>query len=310
VLSGFLITGILLRSRGKPDYFSRFYIRRAFRIFPIYYLYLAAYFSVTYLLHIGQPRIGTLWYLLYLSNWRDVTLQPVLLWHFWSLALEQQYYLVWPLVVWFTPPKRLKYLCAAMIFADPVARWVASPYTLSPSVLFRGTIFHLTPVAIGSFLAAVTTKQFPPIAFLRAKWLQAWGQYSYGAYVWHPLVLAATVRCIGSTAPSWQSMSISLLVGIPATYVAARLSWSFVESPMSQAKERVTAWRSNRCGAAAWPTPVLSESSSIDFRGQRLAPKRVAAAPHTSPDRAEANQHVEASSSSRCKQFSGSSAVS
>src|ERR1700674_4975966 len=102
-LSGFLITGILLDSREGPDYFKRFYLRRALRILPIYYAYLAIYLTAASIRGVGPSQISSLWYVFYLANWRDIALQPNLLLHFWSLCVEEQFYFVWPFVIRYVP---------------------------------------------------------------------------------------------------------------------------------------------------------------------------------------------------------------
>ncbi|HEY3826956.1 MAG TPA: acyltransferase [Bryobacteraceae bacterium] len=233
VLSGYLITGILLETRGQANYFKRFYLRRVFRIFPIYYLYLGLYFAV-----VGRTRISPLWYMAYVSNWRDARLQPSLLLHFWSLAIEEQFYLVWPLIVLLVPRPALKYASMAMAAASPIAIWIAAPYGLPVSVINRGTVFHLTPIALGCLLAALKAKP-PNWKPFRMRWLVDWGRYSYGAYVWHPIALAAVVRLL-SLSPSFWRMGASLLIGIPLTYALARLSWWLIENPFALVKERLT----------------------------------------------------------------------
>ncbi len=111
-LSGFLITGILLDTRDDPHYFRNFYVRRALRIFPLYYGLFLVFFVLTPLLHL-QWRPGHLAYLLYAGNIAynlDPTLalvRPSLtLLHFWSLAIEEQFYFVWPLVILFISNRR------------------------------------------------------------------------------------------------------------------------------------------------------------------------------------------------------------
>src|SRR5687767_2907742 len=117
VLSGFLITGILLDTRDSKRYFSTFYARRTLRIFPLYYLVLLLAFVVlpkfpalhpVLLGQVGPVDLPPQWpYWLYLTNfsiadggwvhgWVDVA---------WSLAIEEQFYLVWPLMIWLCPPR-------------------------------------------------------------------------------------------------------------------------------------------------------------------------------------------------------------
>nr|WP_256369992.1 acyltransferase [Granulicella sp. S190] len=105
VLSGFLITGILLDTREDPKYFRNFYARRALRIFPLFYGVLFLLVALTPVFHL-QWRPGHLAQFFYLGNVAghvDFTLNDlppaVSLTHFWSLAVEEQFYLIWPLVV-------------------------------------------------------------------------------------------------------------------------------------------------------------------------------------------------------------------
>jgi peptidoglycan/LPS O-acetylase OafA/YrhL len=101
VLSGFLITGILLDTKKRPDYFRRFYTRRALRILPLYYavLILLALLSWTGLV---DRRVG--WGFLtlsffYLSNVTQLFGIPMQYGVLWSLAVEEHFYLLWPTLV-------------------------------------------------------------------------------------------------------------------------------------------------------------------------------------------------------------------
>jgi peptidoglycan/LPS O-acetylase OafA/YrhL len=111
VLSGFLITGILYDSLPDQRYFKNFYIRRSLRIFPIFYLVLALCLVLTPILHLRLQweHISFLFYLgNFFANWNwslyDLTspTHPALsisLAHFWSLFVEEQFYLIWPVVI-------------------------------------------------------------------------------------------------------------------------------------------------------------------------------------------------------------------
>jgi peptidoglycan/LPS O-acetylase OafA/YrhL len=118
VLSGFLITGILVDSLGQSHFFRTFYMRRVLRIFPLYYGVLFLLFALTPVLNIHWHGLR-LPLLLYLQNgWR---LQPltelmgrnISLNHLWSLAIEEQFYLMWPLLVFMARTPRRVLIVAA-----------------------------------------------------------------------------------------------------------------------------------------------------------------------------------------------------
>jgi peptidoglycan/LPS O-acetylase OafA/YrhL len=128
VLSGFLITGILLDAKGSRGYFRTFYIRRALRIFPLYYAVLLVTLVVLPMFwplrsDEGQRLLhdqGWLW--LYASNLKaavavDWTFSAGWLQfdHFWSLAVEEQFYLVWPVLVLILPRRAMIGVCVLFI---------------------------------------------------------------------------------------------------------------------------------------------------------------------------------------------------
>jgi peptidoglycan/LPS O-acetylase OafA/YrhL len=129
VLSGFLITGILLSTRGYTGYFRSFYARRALRIFPAYYSCLL----VIAALCLVQPALRAPfaeawpWYATFLTNLRfaffDGGVEEAR--HLWSLAVEEQFYLLWPLAIAVLPRRALlpSVLCAIALIAVSRARW-------------------------------------------------------------------------------------------------------------------------------------------------------------------------------------------
>ncbi len=100
VLSGFLITGILLDTRDSPDYYRNFFVRRVLRIFPLYYGVLFVAFVLLPLFMDIRGGADQVWLWTYLANFaapfgHGESAFP----HFWSLCVEEQFYLVWPLIV-------------------------------------------------------------------------------------------------------------------------------------------------------------------------------------------------------------------
>lgn len=150
VLSGFLITGILDASRESEHYFRNFYLRRALRIFPLYYLFLAiAFFVQPHLVHKPDVAAGyRAWFWLYGSNflisrhsWFETSPFNVNL--TWSLAIEEQFYIVWPMIVLLFRGAALRRICIGVVCFSTLFRLCAelmhtgivSVYVLTPSRL-------------------------------------------------------------------------------------------------------------------------------------------------------------------------------
>jgi peptidoglycan/LPS O-acetylase OafA/YrhL len=124
VLSGFLITGILLKTRTATNRARSFYARRFLRIFAIYYIALSLLLLMaahSWWLSSVMP-VHTTWqrfaFYGYLQNWlgfRNPHYEGGIVGHFWSLAVEEQFYLIWPAIVWWVPERFLMRLCLAGI---------------------------------------------------------------------------------------------------------------------------------------------------------------------------------------------------
>jgi peptidoglycan/LPS O-acetylase OafA/YrhL len=164
VLSGFLIGGILIDARGSARYFSAFYIRRFFRIIPVYAA-LCGVFVVAVALggrhwwgDAGEPSFGGSppWYVfaLFLQNvWIAVrgTFDPLTIGVTWSLAVEEQFYFTLPLLVWLVPSRRLLGVVVALVAAVPLVRSLCV-FTVPYSGAFE---YALMPLRADSLLIGV-----------------------------------------------------------------------------------------------------------------------------------------------------------
>jgi peptidoglycan/LPS O-acetylase OafA/YrhL len=144
VLSGFLITRILLESKGSPHFFRNFFVRRALRIYPLYYAVLA---FVIFSGVVHQHGVSWWPYVLYLSNIvYSGNQQPAPLGPVWSLAVEEQFYLLWPFIVFLVSRRNLERLCLAMLVAAIGLRFTGI-------LAIHNTLLQLDALAIGAIIA-------------------------------------------------------------------------------------------------------------------------------------------------------------
>jgi peptidoglycan/LPS O-acetylase OafA/YrhL len=194
VLSGFLITGILFDSRDDKHRVRNFYVRRALRIFPLYYgvivvvvlfeplcrwqwshywfawpLYLANYLpfvSPTFSID-GSPLQLAAFAWLKPANAPQLTL---FFGHFWSLCVEEQFYFLWPWIVFITRSRRaLIWICAVVVVADPLLRVFAHYYApawgLRADMLNWATPFQLDSLLLGAMIALLLRGPHRDLAF-------------------------------------------------------------------------------------------------------------------------------------------------
>lgn len=164
VLSGFLITGILLDSRGNRSYYRRFYTRRALRILPAYYSLLLV---LALLRQASVPFLGLSF--LYLANVTDLFGVACDYGPLWSLAVEEHYYIVWPAVVRKLTLKRLALISAGLCVLVPVVRAVAFHFGYVRGLGWY-TWFVADALATGSLLAIVLRAR---IGRKQTRWLCA-----------------------------------------------------------------------------------------------------------------------------------------
>lgn len=182
VLSGFLITGILLDEKHLTHPFRNFYVRRSLRIFPLYYATLALLLLIFPALGLTSGTIFSdtshqIWYWLYLANWTiPVISGPGMLSHFWSLSVEEQFYLFWPLAVILLNRRALLGLCAVLIVSAIVMRWSLLQYGIEFARwrAYEFTFARWDALAIGAVLA-IGLRDVYWFAVVRKIWLPVLG---------------------------------------------------------------------------------------------------------------------------------------
>ncbi|HZU22320.1 MAG TPA: acyltransferase, partial [Terriglobales bacterium] len=225
VLSGFLITGILFDAKGSPHYFRNFYARRGLRIWPLYFAVLAYAFLLLPNLpgftrdSVGMQGFSASYYLLYLQNFKYGTSGPFPLAVTWSLAVEEHFYLLWPLVVASVRREHLPRILAALIAATAISRYFLLPHFSNTTASF----YRFDEMAWGALLACYVRSPRYSAARLR-RWSRA------GCW----LVLPLFYCIIAQPASSWlraHGLVYSLLGFVFVCWVAFALtarpqSWS------------------------------------------------------------------------------------
>ncbi|MCB9305741.1 MAG: acyltransferase [Lewinellaceae bacterium] len=201
VLSGFLITGILIDSKGRADYWSSFYKRRILRIFPLYYFSVIVVWLTVIFWEQAPGRLhgydSFFWYFSFTPNIAMALKNNWLyhshvfnLNHLWSLAVEEQFYLLWPLVVRWLPLRWLAAVCVALLcIATPARHWVdgllGDPLSTASYVL---PFCRMDGLAAGSFLAVffrLDLQHFIPYDKWLARIALCWSGYEIAGIFVH-----------------------------------------------------------------------------------------------------------------------------
>jgi peptidoglycan/LPS O-acetylase OafA/YrhL len=160
VLSGFLISRILISTKNEPKYFYKFYVKRILRIFPLYYFFLVLYFFVfPLLLNIPTTSIkDQLYYWFYIQNvamtFNLATNGPL---HFWSLAVEEHFYLFWPIVIYYFNDKKIVTSIFLLILFSIITRYLLAKNNIE---VFYFTFSRLDEILLGAFLAILELKGY------------------------------------------------------------------------------------------------------------------------------------------------------
>lgn len=164
VLSGYLITGILLAAKQRERYFINFYARRFLRIFPLYYLVLFILFIIIPLCVNQLPKQliimkdNQLWFWTYLANWYvayEGDFTKTAGGYFWSLAVEEQFYIIWPIIVYRLSIYKFRNLCVVLFIFSFCLRNILLFSGFTTTATYVSTITHMDGLLIGSWLSTV-----------------------------------------------------------------------------------------------------------------------------------------------------------
>jgi peptidoglycan/LPS O-acetylase OafA/YrhL len=170
VLSGFLITRILLAAPKQLATIKNFYMRRCLRIFPVYYFTLTVLLIILPSLNLIYPGTSNAvahqgWFWFYTSNLIGLFgLSDIGLSHFWSLAVEEQFYVVWPWLIVLLSDKKIKIICGLLIISAALLRGVIMHYypQEASSLAYELTCVRWDALAIGALLAYACSQQSIP----------------------------------------------------------------------------------------------------------------------------------------------------
>lgn len=318
VLSGFLITRILLHARSGPQYFRNFYARRILRIFPLYYATLSFVLLVL-------PALSSSW----AERVRHQSGDQLYLWtytfnvaplfgrgahvmdfgHFWSLCVEEHFYLFWPLLVWCLGARGVRRLCVVLVLGALACRMALRTAGVNPTAVFYFTPCRIDSLAMGAWVASYALDRLGRQRSIPAEWprravlvgasalaalgmvaalehgalrggfwsqtiglsafgmlwtcflvlglrlrassrlqrglssrpMRAFGKYSYGLYVLHPLVnaaigtwsVSAITLLLGNMrgAANWIGVVLLFLILTAASFAVAFVTYSLLERP-------------------------------------------------------------------------------
>jgi peptidoglycan/LPS O-acetylase OafA/YrhL len=240
VLSGYLITGILLRSGADQHYWQTFYLKRSTRILPPLFVLFIATVALSH--HVS--KVGLVGYALFAGNL--VNMSPYIvagLVALWSLAIEEHFYIFWPFFTRYVAIWKLVWILAIVAFTEPVLRVLAMLVHLPPMSTYYLTPFRLDGLVLGALLAVgEITGRGKPFLSRYGGWISLvlWGAFilisllfpfftrESGSYLFnavgYSLISAASAAGIGYVAWNPQSI-VSRILGFSVFAWIGRISY-------------------------------------------------------------------------------------
>lgn len=238
-LSGFLITGILVDLFGEQHYFRNFYVRRALRIFPLYYAVLLILYAALRPTWSGGRQFYLL--LVYLQNtalwWHGAhsMLLQSLTGHLWSLATEEQFYFMWPVVVFLVRDRRkLMGIAAALVLAVPVFRTFLLLHGVTYQVIYTSTFCRADSLLAGAWLALAARSslrdrvlRIAPFTFWAAILFCLGIAWATGSFYWdrNPMVATVGYSALAVAATSLIAMALEIGSRTAAILTVSPLRW-------------------------------------------------------------------------------------
>lgn len=231
VLSGFLITNNLLQARSKDHFFKNFYARRALRIAPLYFALLIFVFGIANhrltALSFSAQKVHWQVFALYLQNlyYRQASeLGPLCLAVTWSLAVEEQFYMVWPLLVSKLTIRNLSAFAFGVVLVAPIARVIVPAFGYDPYI---NPICRMDAMAMGALFSLWRSAANPSARKIKRRALYLFAAGATGEIICHFLGLTHV-------------MSKSFVALMFTAILALSLAWEPVGRVLSIAPLRLT----------------------------------------------------------------------
>lgn len=230
VLSGVLLTTVIIDARGTEHRYRNFLARRALRILPLYLGYLGVAIVATFLL--TGRHLQNLWvFAFFLQNTfltaASNTGSVLPMYHLWTLAVQDQFYILWPLLLWRCDSiRKMRYLCVAGIILSFVARLIITHPSLTPDLFGRILPAQTGSMCLGALVAldlrektalsGILRKALLPLSAMLAIWM------------WHGLSLTASLGSVfGLQLIAVTSAALIAVALKPSTWIARVLGSKF-----------------------------------------------------------------------------------